>query len=115
MDIEKIKEALRKPEKREADTPVTYVAYGASSSQEEEIGRRVKTEILPALVSLMRCVEGCHNMYSGTFEDEEKLAEVEKLLAPMQKLYERLEECEDNMLDYIKKLSQESKKKNAEK
>ena len=104
--INKMQEGLRKPRpKKESEGPV-MVSYGPSSTTEEEIGRRVKTDILPKLAELVNTVEMCYNGHTYGEYDDDSASEREAMLKPLEKLYNALKNADKEMILFLGELSE---------
>ena len=103
--IEKMQEGLRKPQSREKSEPV-MISFGSASSMEEEIGRRVKTEIIPKLSELLNSVEMHYNMNTYGDYDKKGAKGREKLLKPLEDLYNSLKTADKAMVQFLQDLAE---------
>ena len=101
--IKKMQEALKKPQARTNDSAV--VDYGPSTSTEEEIGRKIKSTILPKLSDLCQEVEYLYNNNTYGEFDEKTSKKRELLLKPIENLYAVLKKADKDMINFLNDLS----------
>lgn len=110
--IKKMSEALRKPQAKD-DKPAYSVTYGRSTNTEEEIGRRIKVNILPKMTELCKELEYAYNDHTyEQFDDKKSAKSREELLKPMEETYRSMKECEGKIINYLKSLSEKANDNN---
>lgn len=100
-----VKEALRTPSVRTAT--VQMVSYGPATTVGEEVARRFKTSMLPAVTNLCAETEGLYNMYSSSHDDDDGVDKQKKELKPVEDLYNALMKAQDVILNFVAKRKKE--------